>query len=612
MLDRLFTEMKLVGDSYPGGFICGMSMHNSQTMENFKKVSSSDSEDRYENEKGLVLRLEKEKDGEALRVRTVVANHGTEPVSVEFLTTFGLKSNKIDTIHRLQSFWSAEGKLRTEKLTDLHLEVSWNRCGTRIEKFGNVGSMPVRKYFPFLALEDSESGTFTAVQLYCASSWQMELLVREDDTVTLTAGLADRDFGQWMKVIEPGESFTTPDAVIAQGSSLYEVCDKLVKAQHPAISPVDNKMGILFNEYCTTWGNPSFENVKRIADTLEGKGIQFLVIDSGWYGQSDYWWDYVGDWDVNQKKFPGGMKPIADYIRSKGMVPGLWYEMESVVWKSKYYNAAEHLVKKDGVPLTVGGRRFFDMEDPWVVEYLSEKVIKLLKESGFGYLKVDYNDTMGMGCDGHESIGEGLRRKVAASQAFFRRIREAIPDIVIENCSSGGHRLEPSMMELVSQASFSDAHEITSIPIIAANMHRVIKPSQSQIWAVLRGEDSDNRIYYSLISTMFGRMCLSGDIYNLNAHQWQLVEEGMNFYEKAAEIIEKGVTVFRLEADTAYNNPRGQQMVVREYGDKGLVIVHRFAESEEVQPLIPAGATILAQYGSAEEDFSAKAWIYRR
>ncbi|MFR6332305.1 MAG: hypothetical protein ACLUOI_28255 [Eisenbergiella sp.] len=63
---------------------------------------------------------------------------------------------------------------------------------------------------------------------------------------------------------------------------------------------------------------------------------------------------------------------------------------------------------------------------------------------------------------------------------------------------SGGHRLELSMMELVSQASFSDAHEMLAIPLIAANMHRVIRPEQSQIWAVLHAGDSDSRIFIPL------------------------------------------------------------------------------------------------------------------
>ena len=608
---ELVAEMKLAGDAYAGGFSCGLTMSGSQTIEGFSKCKESDEESVYKNTEGVVLVLKKEKQGEVMRVHTELINGSSKEITAQMLASFAIKGIVADKIHRLQSFWSAEGKLRTESIYELHLEPSWNRCGLRIEKFGNVGSMPVRKYFPFLALEDSRTGEVIGIQLYGASSWQMEILCKEDDTLSVLGGLPDQDFGQWSKRLSSGESFETPEALITIGKSLYEVCDKLVKAQRPHISPVDCKMGILFNEYCTTWGNPSYENMKKICDKIAGKGIQFLVIDSGWYGKNDNWWDSIGDWEVNEEKFPGGMKPIADYIRSKGMIPGLWFEMESLAHDSKYYNASEHLIKRNGVPLTVGGRRFWDMEDPWVVDYLSKKVIKQLKDSGFGYLKVDYNDSIGMGCDDPEGLGEGLRKKVRASQKFFEKIREEIPNIVIENCSSGGHRLEPSMMELASQASFSDAHEITSIPLIAANMHRVILPAQSQIWAVMRAKDSDNRIFYSIISTFFGRMCLSGDIYDLSEHQWRLIEAGMNFYRKAADIIEKGTTLLQEYTTESYNHPVGNQLVIRQWEDTYLAIAHRFENSHAQNLDFLKGKAILAEYGEVDEDFSAKAWIYR-
>lgn len=609
---EFYAEMKLLGDGYGGGFSCGMTMSRSATMEGFSKSEETEERTVYQNDRGVTLTVNRKRDGEALRVGTVVQNGSPEKIRMEMLASFAVKGVKADRIHRLQSFWSAEGKLRTETLEELHLEPSWNRCSMRIEKFGNVGSMPVRKYFPFLALEDSESGHFLGIQLYCASSWQMELLCKEDETLSVTGGLADRDFGHWMKELAPGESFEAPEAVIAEGASLYEACDRLVRAQHPKISPLDGQMDILYNEYCTTWGNPSFENLKRICDKMAGKGIKYLVIDSGWYGHCEYWWESIGDWDVNEQRFPGGMKPIADYIRSKGMIPGLWFEMESLSSQSAYYDRSEHLVRKDGVPLTVGGKRFWDMEDPWVIDYLSQKVIRLLKDCGFGYLKVDYNDTIGIGCDGAESLGEGLRRKMEATKDFFARIREEIPDIVIENCSSGGHRLEPSMMELVSQASFSDAHEIKSIPLIAANLHRVIKPQQSQIWAVLRAGDSEERIYYSLAATLFGRMCLSGEIYDLSQRQWELVEEGMVFYRLAADIIQNGVTVLHQYTTKGYNEPKGEQLVLRELGNRGLAVYHRFAESSSEEPKLPEGCRIVAEYGRADRDFSAKAWIYEK
>ncbi len=91
-------------------------------------------------------------------------------------------------------------------------------------------------------------------------------------------------------------------------------------------------------------------------------------------------------------------------------------------------------------------RRFQDMRDPFVVEYLSERVIGLLDRCGFGYLKVDYSEIIGIGCAGTESPGEGLRRHGEGVHAFFDPIRERLPDLVIESCPSEGRRLEPLLM----------------------------------------------------------------------------------------------------------------------------------------------------------------------
>ena len=96
-------------------------------------------------------------------------------------------------------------------------------------------------------------------------------------------------------------------------------------------------------------------------------------------------------------------------------------------------------------------------------------------------------------------------------QRFIARLRTEMPELVIENCSSGGHRLEPSMLALTSLSSFSDAHETLDIPIIAADLSRLVWSAQKQIWAVVRESDSLERVCYSLAATFLGRMCLSGD-----------------------------------------------------------------------------------------------------
>lgn len=610
-------EIKIIKDEYAGFYSCGLTMAGNSSMRRFSLAEETDEKTCLKADNGLTLEISHTQNAlsDATDIVTTFTNGSDEPVTLEMMTSFLVPHIKADKVHRLLSFWSAEGRLKTDDLKSLNMEHAWNHMAFRVEKFGTVGSMPVRKYFPFVALEDSATGHFTALQLYSPASWQIELIVREDDTVTLSGGIADRDFGAWTKTIAPGETFTAPRAVIAEGDSLEDVCDKLVKAQCPNISPVDNCMGITFNEYCTTWGNPTIDNLKKIADKIAGKGIQYLVMDSGWYSKCGNWWEYRGDWSINKERFPNGLKELSDYIRSKGMIPGIWYEMEVAGYKTEAFEKGEHFVMKDGVPLTIGGAKFWDMEDPWVVDYLTKSVIDNLRDNGFGYIKVDYNDTLGLGCDGPDGLGENLRKKVCATQSFFKKMKTELPDLVIENCSSGGHRLEPSFMELASQASFSDAHEIPSLPLIAANLHRVIKPEQSQIWSVMRKEDSDSRIFTSMCATFLGRMGLSGDIYEMSDHQWELIDSAIAFYHNAAPIIKDGKTV-TLFADTeSYNHPTGGQLVVRVLGGQALVVYHRFEKSVSLKEFLDKYsydidfADIQASYGDASEDFSAEAFI---
>ena len=356
---------------------------------------------------------------------------------------------------------------------------------------------------------------------------------------------------------------------------------RLTKSQEEAVEQgpqVEQDLPIIFNEYCTTWGCPSHENILRILDKIKGKGFTYFVIDCGWYKEAGVPWDIsMGDYQVSKDLFPEGLEKTVSAIKEAGLKPGIWFEFENVGHASRAFHNTEHLLKLDGFPLTTSRRRFWDLNDPWVIEYLDEHVIQMLKKYGFEYLKVDYNDTIGIGCDGFESLGEGLRQNMMASQAYFRKIAREIPGIVIENCASGGHRLEPGYMGLSSMASFSDAHECEEIPIIAANLHRAILPRQSQIWAVIRTTDSLKRIAYSMINTFLGRMCLSGDVTELGQEQWQVIEDGMKFYNRIRSIIKEGQSYRYGTKIDCIRHPEGWQGVYRE-GKNGeaFAVLHIF------------------------------------
>ena len=603
-------QLKLRGSDFNGHFTNGLSMADSQSVRMGKKIYEDDDKAVFESDlyRATAYHIKK---SDVYECYTVVENISDRDFTLDMLASFCIKNIDADKIHRATSFWAAEGKLLSQNLYELNMEKSWSGHGARIEKFGQVGSMPVRKWFPFVALENSKTNEFIGVQLYCASSWQIELF-RCSEPLTLAGGLADFDYGHWCRIVKAGEKFTSPRATVAVGNSLNDVCDKLVKFQSPKISRVDEDMPVVFNEYCTTWGNPTMENIERIAKKISGSGIKYLVVDSGWYKKpEDDWWATIGDWNVNEGLFPNGIKEMCDMIKSYGLMPGIWFEFEKVAWLADLYNETDHLLKRDGVPLSVDGQRFLDMRDSWCIDYLTERVINFLRDNGFGYIKIDYNDTIGVGCDGAESLGEGLRQAVLGTQSFFKKISDELPALVIEGCSSGGHRLEPSMMELVSQASFSDAHECTSIPLIAANVQRFIRPEQSQIWAVLRAGDDIHRINFSLTAGFLGRLCLSGEIFDLNDECWDNALNAISFYDKIKGVIKNGKTTIIDTFVGDYNNPQGYQAVLRECSNKAQLIVHTFENG--ASPRIDKylnGWSVADTFGSElDGDFHGKAFL---
>lgn len=539
--------------------------------------------------------------------RVRVRNEGTSAVTLEMLAGFslgGITPYAADdapgrlAVHRFRSAWSAEGRLDTRDIEDMHLERSWSGHGVACERFGQVGSMPVRGFFPFVAVEDRVAGVCWGAQLACPGSWQMEIY-RRDDFVALSGGQADREFGHWFKTLQPGECHETPVATLAcvQGG-LNPLAQRLSSAQEEALAnlpEIENELPIVVNEWCTSWGNPTHENLLALAKRFQGTPAKYLVVDDGWAERpADAKLQANGDWNLNHRAFPAGLAAACDAIRACGMVPGIWFEFEVCNPGSAAFSLTDHHLRRDGEVLQVGPRRFWDFRDPWTHAYLTEKVIRQLKDNGIGYLKVDYNDTIGFGVDGAESPGEGLRQHLEGVQDFFRELRREIPGLVIENCSSGGHRLEPSMMALCAMGSFSDAHETREIPIIAASLQRLILPRQSQVWAVLRRTDTLQRLAYSLAATFLGRMCLSGDLHALSAAQWKRVVSAMELQRRVYPVIRDGQSVFHGGTGKSWRHPRGWQAVLRtgREGGQALLVAHTFSRPfpKHVEIPLPPGS----------------------
>lgn len=489
-------------------------------------------------------------------------------------------------LHRLTSAWSRECRPEEDSFSNLGLDTSWARYGVKCERFGEVGSMSNRGHFPFAAVEDKERHIVWAAMMEAPSSWQMEVYA-EKETCALSGGLADYEFGHWRKRIAPGEGFTTHKAFLTVQRSVLACCNAFVAEQEQRLKvpASEEEMPVLFNEYCTTWGCPSAENIRAILKAIEPFPIDTFVIDCGWYKPDDKGWcNAIGDWRESRALFPEGISAVSSAIRAAGKHPGIWFEFEVAGRDSDCFFDESKLLKRDGHVITGKNRRFLDLRLPKVQEYLKERMLGFLRKNGFEYIKIDYNDSLGIGCDSPDGAapGEGGRQIAEESLVWLAKLKEAVPGLVIENCSSGGSRIEPLRMSKVSMCSFSDAHECNEIPLVAANVSRVIPARQMQIWAVLREGESVSRTVYSLCAAMMGRICLSGDVLHLDEERVRLIQEGLEFYQQVKDVVRYGSISLIDNTVEYYRAPEGRQVYLKEYEGRKLVIVHFLESAEKV------------------------------
>lgn len=505
--------------------------------------------------------------------------------------------------HTFKGGWSLEGKHVCRTLPEMNMEKSWGGSFEN-EKIGVMGSKSVGRYYPYAALEDTSIGCSWGIKLKHSSSWQIELS-RYGTPLSLSCGIGDYKSGAWFKRVKPGESYETPVAYVSVAmGGIDEVSNDLIEMNNRDIDAYGEEgMPIIFNDWVTHWGDSSEEKLLSLAEKMKDTKVKYFVADDGWQkGRT------AGDWEVDTDKFPSGFKAYADKIRQMGMVPGIWMEFESVREGSKQYSEEYDSLnlKKDGLVIkntAFNGlsTKFLDMRNPETIEHLDKILIQFLKDNGIGYLKMDYNASL-IGCDDDDSLGQGLIDHMEGLYNFLKQIKKEIPDIIIENCAAGGSRLDPKMMSVTAMSSFSDAHECMEVPVIAANMHYLISPRQSQIWCVLKDDMKKSHMCYVIASGFLGRLCWSGYLDKLSDEQFELIPDAESFYESVSHIIKHGRSRIYRTQPVNYRALKGSQAVIRYSEDRNeiLAVCHFFDEPDELQIKLEGEYEIVSSLYSTE------------
>lgn len=479
-----------------------------------------------------------------VRAWTDLRNDGKEEVQVEYVSSFALngldKEGELDRDRKMKVYiphtgWQSEVQWQEYSLPELGLSHMKDRSSKRIS-CSNTGSWSAAEHIPMAVLENEEAGTSLIWQIEHNGSWHWEIIDQFDRLTLLVSGPTEHD-NHWWKKLAPGEQFSSvPCAIGAAEGGFEEAVGELTGYRRLIRRPNDDNrlLRVIFNDYMNClWGDPTTERLLPLIDAAAEVGCEYFCIDAGWYAPGE-WWDGVGEWQPSQERFPEGIKYVLDYIRGKGMIPGLWLELEVMGINSPKLKETDDswFFMRHGKRVKDRSRYQLDYRNPQVIAHADEVIRRLVEDYGVGYIKMDYNINAGIGTETDaDSFGDGLLQHNRAYLAWLDGIFARYPDLVIENCSSGGMRMDYAMLSRHSIQSTSDQEDYVKYAGIAASSPSALTPEQSAVWSYPLREGDDEEVIFNMVNALLLRIHQSGHLAELTPRRRELVKEALDYYK---------------------------------------------------------------------------------
>lgn len=231
--------------------------------------------------------------------------------------------------------------------------------------------------------------------------------------------------------------------------------------------------------HLNTWEGIFFDHnpdyIMKMASKAAQMGIERFIIDDGWFGKRDDDYQGLGDWYLDERKYPNGLEPVIEHVKNLGMEFGIWVEPEMINKNSDLYRAhPDWLLELSGYQQPEGRHQYLlDLQNPAVFDYLLERLIWLLGSYDIDYIKWDMNrEIVQAGHNGNPAI-------VGQTKALYRLLdflREKFPNIEIESCSSGGGRIDYEILKRTQRFWTSDSNDALDRQIIQRGMSYFFPP----------------------------------------------------------------------------------------------------------------------------------------
>ena len=508
-----------------------------------------------------------------LRRAAKIENRTDAPFTIEqsFAATWNLPRGTKYRLRYLTGRWAGEWNVQEQPVNPGETVLQSRR--------GTTGA----QNNPWFAIDhqgasDPDHGSVWFGALGWSGSWEIAIEQDQVQHVRVSGGFNSFDFGYLLKA---GQSLQTPyfyagytDQGIGEASRLlhrFEIDSILPHAPDPPLRPV------LYDSWEATEFNVTEAGQIALAEKAASIGVERFVVDDGWFGERDSDHAGLGDWWVNQKKFPGGLKPLIDKVHSLGMSFGLWVEPEMVNPDSKLYR--EHpdwVLYFPGRPRTEGRNQLvLNLARPDVRAWVFNTLDQLLSNNRIDFLKWDYNRNWSE--PGWPQVPPDEEKNVYVDfirnyYSILAELRQRHPNIEIESCSGGGSRVDLGVMRYTDEVWPSDNTDAYDRLTIQNGFTYAYTPGVMMAWVTGSPTWVNHRtlsLQYRFLSAMQGALGVGANLNEWSPDDFATARQMIAQYKTIRRTVQRGL-LYRLiqpihgseQSATEYVARDGHQVVV--------------------------------------------------
>lgn len=357
-------------------------------------------------------------------------------------------------------------------------------------------------------------------------------------------GLSDFDFTY---VLKSGESLTSPKAYLGYTKGFADMSNQMGKHAINHILPksfAKKPLPVLYNSWEATWFDVNAECQLKLAKMAKEIGCELFVMDDGWFGKRNDDTAGLGDWFVNEDKFPNGIDELIDGVNELGMDFGLWFEPEMVQKDSDLYRAHPDWIyyypNRESSELR--NQLVLNLTMPEVEQYVFDCMDKMLQKHNIRYIKWDMNRPFSeIGTANLENPRELWLRHTMAVYRVADKLKEKYPYLQLEACSSGGGRAELGAMEHFDMVWTSDNTDPLDRFVIQHGFSQLYPIKCMRAWVT--DWNDNNRpvpLDFRFNSSMQGSLSIGANLLKYSDEDMKKSKEYIELYKRYRDTIQFG------------------------------------------------------------------------